>query len=204
MIHNVHAHSSRQFRDWIVNQTVPEHGAQVMTLVQTNQHLLRAVGVSHPSLDSIEPMVEEALRDMNHLSLDPTIDALLTATKLTGAGGGGCAMTLVRPDLSVAQAQEVMQRISSKLNTATSCQSWFKMVRRQPAPWKYQCLTSRVGGGGVLWLDPGEFPEDGHYGGDEDASSSTRNIVWSNSWKVAAASVVAIVALVTTKLVVKR
>lgn len=53
------------------------------TLIRLNHGLLVSLGVSHPRLERIRELVDQA--DIGW-------------TKLTGAGGGGCAMTLVRPD----------------------------------------------------------------------------------------------------------
>ena len=53
----------------------------VQELFVLNQHLLNAVGVGHPALDQVCTLArEEGL-----------------AAKLTGAGGGGCAIILIPP-----------------------------------------------------------------------------------------------------------
>ena len=54
--------------------------ARLASLISINQGLLCAIGVSHPSLD----MVCNRVAEMTGLN-----------TKLTGAGGGGCAFTLL-------------------------------------------------------------------------------------------------------------
>ncbi|KAI1005098.1 hypothetical protein K3495_g3123 [Podosphaera aphanis] len=54
-------------------------------LMTLNHGLLVALGVSHPRLERIRELVD-------HEGIG--------WTKLTGAGGGGCAITLLRPDLS--------------------------------------------------------------------------------------------------------
>ena len=48
-------------------------------LIEINQGLLNAIGVGHPKLDTIAKITRE-----------------IGWTKLTGAGGGGCALTLLR------------------------------------------------------------------------------------------------------------
>ncbi|SZF04495.1 unnamed protein product [Blumeria hordei] len=54
-------------------------------LIQVNHGLLVALGVSHPRLERIREIVD-------HEGIG--------WTKLTGAGGGGCAIVLLKPDLS--------------------------------------------------------------------------------------------------------
>ncbi len=62
-------------------------------LIRVNHSLLRAIGVSHPALESIVQLGE--------LHGCPT--------KLTGAGGGGCAFSLVVPSISdTAKFQETL------------------------------------------------------------------------------------------------
>jgi len=58
------------------------HLGQLMTI---NHGLLVALGVSHPRLERIRELVDHAG---------------IGWTKLTGAGGGGCAITLIKPDVS--------------------------------------------------------------------------------------------------------
>ncbi|KAL4910981.1 hypothetical protein BDW74DRAFT_142180 [Aspergillus multicolor] len=57
---------------------------QLGTLIRINHGFLVSLGVSHPRLERIRELVDYA--DIGW-------------TKLTGAGGGGCAITLLRPDL---------------------------------------------------------------------------------------------------------
>jgi hypothetical protein len=66
------------------------------------------------------------------------------ATKLTGAGGGGCAMTLLRPDADP--------------NLSTDIQRALKKASKR-SPWNFSYLSSSVGGDGVLWTDPESFNE---------------------------------------------
>lgn len=122
-----------------------KRGDEIMTLVETNQHLLCALGVSHPSLDRICSVVNE-------------VSCGNAATKLTGAGGGGCAMTLLRPDAD--------PNLSSDIQRALT-----KASKR--SPWNFSCLTSTVGGDGVLWTDPESF--------DETVASSTNQSMLSDA-----------------------
>ncbi|RDW68447.1 hypothetical protein BP5796_09104 [Coleophoma crateriformis] len=65
-------------------------------LMTLNHGLLVALGVSHPRLERIRELVD-------HEGIG--------WTKLTGAGGGGCAITLLKPDVS----KERMQRLEATL-----------------------------------------------------------------------------------------
>ncbi|KAK4540249.1 hypothetical protein LTR36_009654 [Oleoguttula mirabilis] len=63
------------------------HLGELMTV---NHALLSSLGVSHPRLERLRHLVDESG---------------VGWTKLTGAGGGGCAITLLRPDLAPAAGQ---------------------------------------------------------------------------------------------------
>ena len=65
-------------------------------LMTINHGLLVALGVSHPRLDRIRELVD-------HEGIG--------WTKLTGAGGGGCAITLLKPDIT----EERMRRLEKTL-----------------------------------------------------------------------------------------
>ncbi|KAL4810954.1 ribosomal protein S5 domain 2-type protein [Aspergillus unguis] len=57
---------------------------QLGTLIRINHGFLVSLGVSHPRLERIRELVDHSG---------------IGWTKLTGAGGGGCAITLLRPEL---------------------------------------------------------------------------------------------------------
>ena len=59
-------------------------------MIDTNQGLLCALGVSHPSLDRA---VSIAAKHGLH-------------AKLTGAGGGGCAFALLDPDVAASKVRQ--------------------------------------------------------------------------------------------------
>lgn len=61
----------------------PESIEHLGHLMSINHGLLASLGVSHPRLDRLRWLVDQAG---------------VGWTKLTGAGGGGCAITLLRPD----------------------------------------------------------------------------------------------------------
>lgn len=111
-----------------VTESTNDH---LLTLVRTNQHMLGALGVSHPSLDHVCAVV------------DHVADGA-AAAKLTGAGGGGCAMIVV---LGGGKGSQMMVR---KIRQA---------LERKKHAWNYGCLQSSVGKDGVLWIDSETFPE---------------------------------------------
>lgn len=77
---------------------ISDHTLQHLgTLVRVNHGFLVSLGVSHPRLERIRELVDYA--DIGW-------------TKLTGAGGGGCAITLLRPDVK----EEDVQRLEKKLS----------------------------------------------------------------------------------------
>ncbi|XP_030646889.1 mevalonate kinase [Chanos chanos] len=63
-------------------ESSPKHYSVLEELIDINQHHLNVMGVGHPSLDTL---CRVTLARGLH-------------SKLTGAGGGGCAITLLRPD----------------------------------------------------------------------------------------------------------
>ena len=128
--------TAQNFQTWWCNSDSDAENAgagDVLTLVRTNQHLLSAVGVSHASLDRICAVVDETAGDE-------------AAAKLTGAGGGGCAFVVLRPSKpSPGNLHALRRRIQRALQAAQH-------------PWRFTCLQSSVGGDGVLWLSPTDFP----------------------------------------------
>ncbi|KAI2490265.1 GHMP kinases C terminal [Fragilaria crotonensis] len=104
--------------------------SQLLTLVRTNQHMLSALGVSHPSLDRICAVVDQ-------------VSDGAAAAKLTGAGGGGCAMI-------------VLQRGAESQGTAQKIQD---ALEKKKHDWRFSCLRSSVGQDGVLWVHPDSVPE---------------------------------------------
>lgn len=66
-------------------------------LFAINHHLLNALGVGHSSLDKV-----------HHIACENGLTA-----KLTGAGGGGCAVVLLTPDISHEHISEVKVQMES-------------------------------------------------------------------------------------------
>jgi mevalonate kinase len=68
-------------------------------LFRINHGLLVSLGVSHPRLERIRELVDYAN---------------IGWTKLTGAGGGGCAITLLRPNASAPTLRKLEQKLDSE------------------------------------------------------------------------------------------
>lgn len=69
---------------------------QLATLFRLNQHLLNALGVGHAAIDRIV----QQTRDSHSLS-----------SKLTGAGGGGCVITLLPVNMSATDVDHLKQQL---------------------------------------------------------------------------------------------
>ncbi|XP_068095412.1 mevalonate kinase [Hyperolius riggenbachi] len=92
-------------------------------LIDINQHHLNVIGVGHPSLDRLcQVTASHGLH-----------------SKLTGAGGGGCAITLLRPDVDLGMVE---------------------VVKRQLVDCGYQCWETSIGAPGVSVHSSQSVPED--------------------------------------------
>ncbi|OQE32389.1 hypothetical protein PENFLA_c001G08772 [Penicillium flavigenum] len=69
------------------------------TLISMNHGFLVSLGVSHPRLERIRELVDYAN---------------IGWTKLTGAGGGGCAITLFRPDIEEQTIEELERKFAAE------------------------------------------------------------------------------------------
>lgn len=72
--------------------------SRLSELFEINHGLLVALGVSHPALERVRMLTDELK---------------IGKTKLTGAGGGGCAITLVNEDADDTVIQALIQKYSS-------------------------------------------------------------------------------------------
>ena len=110
----------------------------VLMLVRTNQALLTSLGVSHSSLDSICDTINGNLEFRS-----------LAAAKLTGAGGGGCAMILLRANTSFGETDAALDELRQKVITT---------LQKEARPgYQFTFLSSTVGGDGVLFTPSTEF-----------------------------------------------
>jgi len=108
---------SRSFHKLLIeySETRKFNDENLDTLILTNQGLLRTLGVSHESL-------EEICRITRQFGAE---------TKLTGAGGGGCAFTFIK-----AASEYPKEEIQRAL---------------EASPFGFKCMESSVGGIGVRW-----------------------------------------------------
>lgn len=81
----------------MVTAPAPEHYLELEELIDMNQHHLNALGVGHTSLDQLCQVTR----------------AHGLHSKLTGAGGGGCGITLLRPDLERPEVEATKQALRS-------------------------------------------------------------------------------------------
>ncbi|KEZ39104.1 hypothetical protein SAPIO_CDS10492 [Scedosporium apiospermum] len=72
---------------------------KVGELMTINHGLLVALGVSHPRLERVRELVDH--------------DGI-GWTKLTGAGGGGCSITLLRPDVSAEKLRKLEEKLDQE------------------------------------------------------------------------------------------
>lgn len=115
------------------DSTTTESLEELGKLMTINHGLLNALGVSHPRLERIRELVDH--ENMGW-------------TKLTGAGGGGCAITLLRPG----ESEERKQKLEASLDAEG-----------------YVTFETTLGcdGVGVLWPAILKNGHDDDYGGDE-------------------------------------
>ncbi|XP_075197838.1 mevalonate kinase isoform X2 [Anomaloglossus baeobatrachus] len=100
-----------------------EHYSLLEELIDINQHHLNVIGVGHPSLDRLcQVTASHGLH-----------------SKLTGAGGGGCAITLLRPDIEPTAIAAAKQQLSD-------C--------------GYGCWETSIGAPGVSLHSSSSLPED--------------------------------------------
>lgn len=91
------------FTDTLVRHQQGEFDAaelveRLSKLIKVNHHLMNAVGVGHPALTTVVQISEE----FGH------------AGKLTGAGGGGCAITLLSNKQSEDESQQLIEKLKSQ------------------------------------------------------------------------------------------
>ncbi|KAH9940977.1 cystathionine beta-lyase [Amylocystis lapponica] len=111
-------------------------------LISENHIHLVSLGVSHPTLESIRART--------------AADPFKLSTKLTGAGGGGCAVTLVPDDFQDSALESLIAALEAD---------------------KFQPYVTAVGGSGLGILSPYNFEESGDalVNGDAAGQSTIRD-----------------------------
>ncbi|KAI9570532.1 Cys/Met metabolism PLP-dependent enzyme-domain-containing protein [Boletus coccyginus] len=84
------------------------------TLIEENHRLLDQLRVSHPSLEAVRRITGA--------------DPYNLATKLTGAGGGGCAVTLIPEDLSSSKLTALISALESEKFTSETFKTYLTEV----------------------------------------------------------------------------
>lgn len=83
----------------ILDSLNDENHKELVELVRVNHGLLVALGVSHPGLEVVR-------------SLSDTLR--IGSTKLTGAGGGGCALTMLTKDANGSAIEEFREKLETE------------------------------------------------------------------------------------------
>ncbi|CAH01383.1 mevalonate kinase [Kluyveromyces lactis] len=94
------------------------HYDELLELIRINHGLLVAIGVSHPGLEVIKQLSDELK---------------IGQTKLTGAGGGGCAFTLLNKDVDHSSVRKFHEKLHSNYG--------------------YQIFETGLGGVGCCFVD---------------------------------------------------
>ncbi|KAG9261540.1 mevalonate kinase [Astyanax mexicanus] len=102
--------------------TSAKHYSILEDLIDINQHHLNVMGVGHPSLDTL---CRVTLAHGLH-------------SKLTGAGGGGCGITLLRPETEPSVVRAAVQELKEA---------------------GFDCWETSLGGPGVLMHSPNSIPQ---------------------------------------------
>lgn len=98
-IHQVTSSAHQFLKDPEFDGSSEKTLSQFGTLIRINHGFLVSLGVSHPRLERIRELVDYA--DIGW-------------TKLTGAGGGGCAITLLRPDVQPEAVEDLEKKLASE------------------------------------------------------------------------------------------
>lgn len=104
-------------------------------LMNVNHGLLMSLGVSHPRLERLRYLVDQAG---------------VGWTKLTGAGGGGCAITLLRPDASASSTAQLTGEAASGVSFSVALRALEQRLEEDGFS-KYE---TTLGGEGVGVLYP--------------------------------------------------
>jgi mevalonate kinase len=122
-------------------------------LITVNHGLLVSLGVSHPKLERIRALIDHAG---------------IGWTKLTGAGGGGCAITILKPASLMSDAQDVNVTPTKGAARKRSKSTVIGHLERQLEAEGFEKFETTLGGDGVGVLWPAVLHNDsGEEGGEE-------------------------------------
>lgn len=123
---------------------------QLGQLTAVNHGLLVALGVSHPKLERIRALIDHAG---------------LGWTKLTGAGGGGCAITIMKPEVAQAQTNG---HANTPAKAASSMRQRLAVLEQQFEEEGFEIYETTLAGDGVGVLWPAVLHNaSGEEGGEE-------------------------------------
>ncbi|CAG8513129.1 2835_t:CDS:2 [Gigaspora margarita] len=130
---------TQSLRFLLTNTKVPRHTKTLVENVRTRlENFPKIVNLILDAIHGISESFKEILeKEISHPSLDKVREIAAQYdlhTKLTGAGGGGCAITLIRNDVS----KEQIEIIKKALNASPHC---------------FECYETSIGGYGVSVLD---------------------------------------------------
>ncbi|ODV95243.1 hypothetical protein PACTADRAFT_49992 [Pachysolen tannophilus NRRL Y-2460] len=92
-------HVTREAYSIMIKPFNEESKENLRELIRINQGLLISLGVSHPALDKVKLLTDELE---------------VGATKLTGAGGGGCAITLLNDDVDKLKMTRLIEDLTKE------------------------------------------------------------------------------------------
>ncbi|CAG8466637.1 11213_t:CDS:2, partial [Dentiscutata heterogama] len=123
----------------LTNTKVPRHTKTLVENVRKRlENFPKNVNLILDAIHSISESFKEILEnETSHPSLDKVREIAAQYdlhTKLTGAGGGGCAVTFIRNDVS----KEQIENVKKDLNASPHC---------------FECYETSIGGHGVGVLD---------------------------------------------------
>ena len=122
-------------------------------LITVNHGLLVSLGVSHPKLERIRALIDHAG---------------IGWTKLTGAGGGGCAITILKPASLMSDAQDVNVTPTKGAARKRSKSTVLGHLERQLEAEGFEKFETTLGGDGVGVLWPAVLHNNsGEEGGEE-------------------------------------
>ena len=107
--------------------------------MSVNHGLLTALGVSHPKLERLRYLVDQAG---------------VGWTKLTGAGGGGCAITLLKPTTPPSSAQQLNGEAAHEPPVGVGKSQSMEVLLEQLKDEGFERYKITLGGDGVGVLYP--------------------------------------------------